>query len=183
MASATFHQSFHTRYYFRLNSEIAGADTDFDPALVFLALRAQADTAVVYRFDQEVSEFRAIAAHAHAPAAIRDAGVTLTQSASHWIFSLSEPDQGSANDDDRFERVLERLQYGVDRVLVIPLREKQRLLGLLTLGRRSPDVFAPEIAEIARRTGRALTAILERRSTEPERPRVPGTPLELAIRE
>jgi GAF domain-containing protein len=180
MASTAFHQDFHTRYYFRLNSEIVGADTDFDPALGFLAFQAQADTAVVYRFDQDVSEFRAVAAHAATPAAIRDAGVTLTQSASRWIFSLTQPDQGSANKEERFERFLERLQYGVDQALVIPLRAKERLLGLLTLGRRSPDAFAPEAIEVARRTGRALTAVLEGLAQQPERLPASGTPAELA---
>jgi len=181
MASAAFQYDFHTRYYFRLNAEIVGAETEFDPALIMLALQAQADTAFVYRFDQEVSEFRAVAGHADTPAAIRDAGVTLTPSASGWIFRLSDPEQGSANSNERFERFLERLQYSVDRMLVVPLRGKEQLLGLLTLGRRNSSAFAPEVLEIARRTARSLTGILERRVQEPERLRVVRTPDALAF--
>ena len=182
MASLAFQQSFHTRYYFRLNAEIVGADTEFDSALLFLVLQAHADTAVVYRFDQDISEFRAIAAHANRAAAIRDAGVTLTSAASQWIFSLEQAEQGSTNKEERFERFLERLQYGADRILVVPLRGKERLFGLLTVGRRSADAFAPEIVEIARKSGRALTAILERGAQKPDRRRIPATAQEPALR-
>ncbi len=181
MTSSAFRQDLHTRYYFRFNSEVAGEENGFELALVVLALQTQADTAVVYRFDQESSEFRGFAAHADRPAAIRDAGVTLTQSASQWIFSLTEPEQGSASKEERFERFLERLQYGVDRVLVVPLRAKERLIGLLTLGRRGSDAFAPDVAEIARKAGRGLATVLERRANKKERFPAAGVPAELAI--
>ena len=166
MATAAINEEFHTRYYFRLNSEIIGAETDFDPALAVLALQTQADTAIVYRFDQEKSEFQAMAAHSGVRATIRDTGVTLTPTVSQWLFTLIGAQQGSARTDERFERFPERLQQGVDQLLAVPLRNKERIVGLLTLGRRSQEEFSSEIVDIAQRTGRLLSAVLERDDLE-----------------
>jgi GAF domain-containing protein len=164
--AAAVEQEFHTRYYVRLNSAIVGAETDFDPALVVLVLQAQADTAIIYRFDEEKSEFQAIAGHSGERATIRDAGVTLTPAVSQWLFALTDARQGSAKADEYFERFPERLQYGVNQLLAIPLRNKESVLGLLTLGRRDQQEFSTDVLNIAQRTGRLLSAVLERDDLE-----------------
>jgi GAF domain-containing protein len=74
--------------------------------------------------------------------------------------------QGTASEDERFERFPERLQYGVDSLLAVPLRNAERLLGLLTLGRRSAEAFGPEVLPSAQRTGRLISAVMERDELE-----------------
>jgi hypothetical protein len=63
-----------------------------------------------------------VAVRATAQPLIRNAGVTLTVAASAWLFDLTEPKQGNAGTDGRFERFPERLQFGVETILAAPFR-------------------------------------------------------------
>jgi AmiR/NasT family two-component response regulator len=49
-------------------------------------------------------------------------------------------------------------------LLIVPLRAQEHLLGLLTLGRATEEVYEAGAVQIALRAGRLLTALLERDS-------------------
>jgi transcriptional regulator with GAF, ATPase, and Fis domain len=162
MASSTNAPDFRTRYYLRVDITSAEVESDFDPLLNTLAAQSRSDALTIYRFNPEANEFNAAAVGASAQPLIRNAGVTLTASASAWLSGLTEPAQGNATTDERFERFPERLQFGVEAILAVPLRGNERLLGLLTLSRREAGHFDAEVVQLAKRTARLIAAVIER---------------------
>jgi len=162
MASPTTAPVFRTRYYLRVDLSSAEVETDFDPILNTLTAQARADVLAVYRLDPDTNEFNAVALRASAQPLIRNAGVTLTAAASAWLFGLTEPEQGNAATNETFERFPERLQFGVDTILAVPLRKSEKLLGFFTLSRREGSGFDAETVHLAKGTARLIAAVMER---------------------
>ena len=103
-----------------------------------------------------------MALRASAQPLIRNAGVTLTAAASAWLYGLTEPAQGNAATNEKFERFPERLQFGVETILTVPFRNGEKLLGFLTLSRREGSDFEAETVRLAKRTARLIAAVMER---------------------
>jgi GAF domain-containing protein len=162
MASSIKGPEFRTRYYLRIDLSSAETESDFDPLLNTLTAQSQSDALAIYRFDPGANEFKAAAVRAAAQPLIRNAGVTLTAAASTWLFGLTEPAQGNAATDERFERFPERLQFGVETILAVPFRNGEKLLGFLTLSRCQGGDFDAETVQLAKRTGRLIAAVMER---------------------
>ena len=162
MATAIAAPAFRTRYYIRVDAPSAEAETDFDPLLSTLISQSRSDVLAIYRFDQDSKEFKAAAIRSGIQPLIRNAGVTLTEAASSWLFGLNEPAQGNAGNDERLERFPERLQFGVETILVVSFRSGEKLLGILTLSRRHGGAFDAEAVNLARRTARLIAAVIER---------------------
>jgi hypothetical protein len=162
MAATTTAPDFRTRYYLRVDLSSEKVETDFDPLLNTLTARSRSDALAIYRFDPETDEFQAVAVRSAAQPLIRNAGVTLTAASSAWLAGLTEPAQGNAATDERFERFPERLQFGVETILAVPFRSAEKLLGFLTLSRRKGGNFDAEIVQLAKRTARPITAAMER---------------------
>jgi GAF domain-containing protein len=162
MASSITAPEFRTRYYLRVDLSCAEVETDFDPLLNTLTAQSVSDALAIYRFDPDANEFKAAAVRSTAQPLIRNAGVTLTTSTSAWLFGLTEPAQGNAGTDERFERFPERLQFGVETILAVPFRNGEKLLGFLTLSRREGGNFDAETVQLAKRTARLIAAVMER---------------------
>jgi GAF domain-containing protein len=64
--------------------------------------------------------------------------------------------------DARFANLPEGLQYGFRRLLLVPLRAGDTLLGLVTVGRQTPDSFNLLQLTDAVRIARVMSVILER---------------------
>jgi GAF domain-containing protein len=92
--------------------------------------------------------------------------VTLSHPTSQWIESLAGPVQGKPAAEPNFEKFPEVLQYQLKHLLVVPLRTKNHLLGLLTLGRPNGASFDSAAIAVAQRAGRLLVAVLERDSLQ-----------------
>jgi GAF domain-containing protein len=152
----------YSRYYVHLDSAITESDTDH--ALLLDAARdlTESDTAIIYSVSAHELQLRAIAARSDSPSRLRDTGVTFSIEASRWLDTLSGAVQGAPRSDPHFEKFPEALQYQTKRLIVVPLRSDDRLLGILTVGRSKDLVFGPADVEVAQRAGRLLTAILER---------------------
>jgi hypothetical protein len=164
MAAFALQNIAQTRYYIRLDS--ATAETETDQALLLDVARLQTDSqaAVLYQVQPEASTLVALTARSTVQARVKEVGVTLSPSASGWIESLTHPVQGSHAGEPNFERFPEVLQYQLKRLMVVPLRTKDDLLGLLTIGRFAETAFDPKAIEAAQRAGRLLTALFERDS-------------------
>jgi GAF domain-containing protein len=162
MAAFLLDNIIQNRYYIRLDSGIAETETDYALALDAARLRTDSQTAVLYAFQPESSEVKAIAARSAAVARVKEVGVTLSHSTSQWIESLTGPVQGKPAAAPNFEKFPEVLQYQLKQLLVAPLRTDNHFLGLLTLGRRDSAVFDSAAIEVAQRAGRLLVAVLER---------------------
>jgi transcriptional regulator with GAF, ATPase, and Fis domain len=162
MASSITGPEFRTRYYLRVDLSSAETETDFDPLLKVLTTQSQSDALAIYRFDPRANEFKAVAVRTTGQPLIRNAGVTLTAAASAWLFGLTEPVQGNAATDECFERLPERLQFGVETILAVPFRNGEKLLGFLTLSRREGGNFDTETVQLTKRTARLIAAVMER---------------------
>jgi transcriptional regulator with GAF, ATPase, and Fis domain len=165
MAAFALADVIQTRYYIRLDSTVAGSETDH--ALLLDAARTQTDsqTAVIYGLQRETSELNGVTARSSITARVKDVGVTLSNATSQWIDSLAGAVQGTPAESN-LERFPEVLQYQLKRLIVVPLRTDNDLLGLLTLGRLADSSFDPLAIEVAQRAGRLLTAVLERDSLQ-----------------
>jgi len=77
-----------------------------------------------------------------------------------FLNELQTPLDARPADDRRIEKFPEVLQYRFGRLLVVPLRADQRLLGLLTVGRAGAHGFdideAASVAALARTLGAGL---------------------------
>ena len=89
-------------------------------------------------------------------------GVTFSAASSQWINSITGPAQGLPATDQNFDKFPEVLQYRLKRLLIMPLRAQEHLLGLLTLGRSTEEAYATALVRTAERADRLLTALLER---------------------
>ena len=162
MAAFALHPVAQTRYYIRLDSSVAGRETDYTFLLDASRVHTGSQTAVIYGFQPETSELTAIAAQSSAAARVKDVGVTLSAATSRWFESLTVPVQGAPSTEPNFEKFPEVLQYQLKRLIVVPLRTENEVFGLLTLGRFADGIFDQPALELARRAGRVLTAVLER---------------------
>jgi transcriptional regulator with GAF, ATPase, and Fis domain len=166
MAAFALQPIARTRYYIRLDSSAAGLETDHTLLLDASRLHTDSQTAVVYGFQPEISELNAIAARSSSAARVKDVGVTLSAATSQWLDSLANPVHGRPSAEPNFEKFPEVLQYQLQRLMVVPLRTENDILGLLTLGRFADSVFDQAALEVAHRAGRVLTAVLERDSLQ-----------------
>ncbi len=166
MAAFALQQIAQTRYYIRLDSSVAGTDTDHTLLLDAARLHTDSQTAVIYGLQPETSELTAFAAKSGSAAFIKDVGVTLSAATSQWFESLAAPAQGIPSSAPNFEKFPEVLQYRLKRLIVVPLRTENDIFGLLTLGRVADAGFDLLAVEVAQRAGRLLTAVLERNSLQ-----------------
>jgi GAF domain-containing protein len=166
MAAFALQNVSQTRYYIRSDSGAAETETDYALLLDAVRLQTGSETAALYEFQPETSEFNAITSRSSIGARMKDVGVTLSSTTSQWIGSLAGPTQGRPAAEPNFEKFPEVLQYQLKRLAIIPLRTENDLLGLLTLGRLIETTFEPADIEVAERAGRLLTAVLERNSLE-----------------
>ena len=162
MAAFAFQNVISTRYYIRLDSNLASRESDYAFLLDALQAKTSAQTAVIYLFQPETIEINAIAIRSSVRARLKDVGVTLSGATSHWLDSLASAVQGQPALERNFEKFPEALQYQAKRLAIIPLRTENTLFGLLTLGRSAEDRFEPGELDVAQRVGRLLTALLER---------------------
>jgi two-component system, response regulator PdtaR len=162
MAAFAFETINYSRYYIRLDSAIAEHETPLSILLDAALDRTESQTAIVYAFQPEELEVRGIAARSVVASRLRDTGVTLSVGTSRWLETLAGVVQGSPRSDANFEKFPEALQYQVKRLIVVPLRSEDRLLGALTLGRNTETVFEAHELDVATRAGRLLAAVMER---------------------
>ena len=166
MAAFALQPVAQTRYYIRLDSSVAGRETDYTFLLDASRHHTDSQTAVIYGFKPETSDLNAIAAQSSGAARVKDVGVTLSAATSRWFESLTVPVQGAPSTEPNFEKFPEVLQYQLKRLIVVPLRTENDILGLLTLGRFADGAFDQPALEVAHRAGRVLTAVLERDSLQ-----------------
>ena len=156
-------QSAEQRYYIRLNGTAAhAASREMDLLLGQLVTRGGADGAVVYRFDAAAEELHAVAIQARVSPKIPELGVTLSAGATAWLKKSAETLQVSPAVDIPFENLPEVFQYGFQRLLLFPFRAEYDLLGFLTLGRRSGELFDRQAVEGAETVASIVGALLER---------------------
>lgn len=156
-------QSAEQRYYIRLNGTAAhAASREMDLLLGQLVTRGGADGAVLYRFDAVAEELHAVAVQARVSPKIPELGVTLSAAATAWLKKSAETLQVSPAVDIPFENLPEVFQYGFQRLLLFPVRAEYDLLGFLTLGRRSGDLFDRQAVEAAAPVASIVAALLER---------------------
>jgi GAF domain-containing protein len=161
--SFEIHATEQPRYFLRLNASATAANNhDFAPLLEHLSGQANADGIVVYRFDSISGEFAAVAAQSNTGPRIPELGVTLGTEASAWLKRSREHVQFVLETDARFANLPEGLQYGFRRLLLVPLRAGDTLLGLVTVGRQTPDSFNLLQLTDAVRIARVMSVILER---------------------
>lgn len=166
MAAFALQPIVQPRYYIRLDSSVAGRETDHTFLLDASRLHTDSQTAVIYGFQPEASELNAIAARSSGAPRVKDVGVTLSAATSRWLESLAAPAQGTPWNEPNLEKFPEVLQYQLKRLIVVPLRTENDIFGLLTLGRLADDAFDQPALEVAHRAGRVLTAVLERDSLQ-----------------
>jgi two-component system, response regulator PdtaR len=166
MAACALQNIVQTRYYIRLDSSVAAAESDHTLLLDAVRLQTDAQTAVIYGFQQETSELSGFTARSGSAARVKDLGLTLSHPTSQWIERLAGAVEGSAATDSRFEKFPEVLQYQLSRLLVAPLRAQNDLLGLLTLGRSTDTPFNRSALGVAECASRLLAAVLERDSLQ-----------------
>jgi GAF domain-containing protein len=166
MAAFVLDNEIQNRYYIRLDSDISETETDHGLALDAARSQTGCQTAVLYAFQPESSDVKAIAARSAVVARVKEVGVTLSHPTSQWIESLAGPVQGRPAADPNFEKFPEVLQYQLKRLLIVPLRTEHHLSGLLTLGRTDSTGFDSTAIEVVLRASRLLVAVLERDSLQ-----------------
>jgi GAF domain-containing protein len=150
-------------YLFRLNAaEVISEGRDLAFILGPLIGRTRAQGAVVYRADEEMREFRAIAARADAAPRNPEVRTALGVEASGVIHQVQELFQTEPEKDERFSGLPEVLQYGFRQILLFPLRSEGRLLGILTLGRTEAEPFDLRNLHYVKSIARVVGAVLER---------------------
>jgi GAF domain-containing protein len=159
----------HKSFSFRLNAAEA-ATTGRDLAFILGSLlgRVNAGSAVVYRNDEERGEFRAIAARVDVAPRIPELGATLSVEATAALRQGDRPLQASTDTDPRFAGLPEVLQYGLKRLLVFPLRGRDGLLGVMTIGRASDQGFDLRAVQFALSVARVIEAVIERDALQEE---------------
>ncbi len=162
MAAVALQPIAPSRHYIRLDSSVAERETDHTFLLDASRIHTDSQTAVIYGFQPETSELNAVAARSSNAARVKDIGVTFSPATSRWFESLVAPAQGAPSTEPNFEKFPEVLQYQLKRLIVVPLRTENDILGLLTLGRFADGAFDQPALEVAHRAGRVLTAVLER---------------------
>jgi GAF domain-containing protein len=161
----------HKTYSFRLNAaEVAITGRDLAFILGSLLGRVNAGSAVVYRADteKERDEFRAIAARVDVAPRIAELAVTLGMEATAALRQSDRPFQTSADTDPRFAGLPEVLQYGLKRLLVFPLRGRDGLLGIMTIGRAGDEGFDSRAIQFALPVARIVEAVIERDALQEE---------------
>jgi len=159
----------HKTYSFRLNSAEA-ATTGRDLAFILGSLlgRVNAGSAVVYRTNEERDEFRGIAARVEVAPRIQELSVTLSVEATATLRQGDRPFQTSTETDPQFAGLPEVLQYGLKRLLVFPLRGRDGLLGVMTIGRAIDQGFDSRAVQFALPVARVVGAVIERDSLQEE---------------
>lgn len=150
------------RYYLRLDTAAESAEREFIPVLEGVLKESGAETAVVYRFKDDLDEFEALASRSRIPARIREVGATLSAEASAWLRQLNETRQGFPASDPDFESLPEVLKYGLRSVAVLPLRAEIGLLGFISLGCTRHEPFQPAALLTAFLLSGVIGAVLER---------------------
>jgi GAF domain-containing protein len=146
-------------------SATADIDSDLTIALFGSVVKAQAEVGVVYRLDAEAGRLEAIARQTTLPSPETDFDATLSGAASRWLEDLTEAVQGKPSRNQLFQELPEAVQHELGCVLVAPILGVEGLLGILTLGRRSPNCeFDADAVGVALRSARLLAASLERDS-------------------
>jgi GAF domain-containing protein len=166
MASLAMERVNRRRYYIRLNTAAADLDSNLTTVLEGTVLRAGADVAVVYRFDAAAGEFNAVARHTDLPMRVPDVGATLSDATTQWLEDIGGPVQGEPSLDPFFEKFPEVIQHRLERLLVTPLRGAEEWLGILTIGRSQDRAFDEDAIEVAQRSARLLSAVMERDSLQ-----------------
>jgi GAF domain-containing protein len=166
MASLAIEQADGRRYYIRLNTAVAEIDSDLTIVLEGAVAKTGGEVAVVYRFDAEAAEFNAVARRTDVPVRVPDVGATLSDATSQRLENLSGPAQGKPSLEPFFEKFPEVIQHRLERVLVTPLRGAEDLLGILTIGRSEDRDFDAAAIDVAQRSARLLTAVIERDSLQ-----------------
>ena len=131
MAAFALQEIVQTRYYIRLDSSVAATESDHTLLLDAVRFQTDAQTAVIYGFQQQTSELSGITARADNAPRVKDVGLTLSHPTSLWIERLAGAAEGRPAADSRFEKFPEVLQYQLNRLLIVPLRAHNDLLGLL----------------------------------------------------
>ena len=157
-------------YYIRLNTAAAQGTQELNLLLDELIARTRADGAVAYHFDPGIQELRAVATQPRFSPRIPELGVTLTAEATAWLRKEPGPGQESPREplqvtpatDMAFENLPEVLQCGFRSTLLFPFHGEYDLLGFLTLGRRSGDLFDPQSIRDAQPLAGIVAALLER---------------------
>jgi GAF domain-containing protein len=159
----------HKSFFFRLNAAEA-ATTGRDMAFVLGSLlgRVNAGSAVVYQDDEQRGEFRAIAARVDVAPRVPELSATLSSEATATLRLCNRPLQTSIDTDSRFAGLPEVLQYGLKRLLVFPLRGRDGLLGIMTIGRNSDQGFDLRAVQFALSVARLVAAVLERDALQEE---------------
>ena len=160
------------RYTLQLNVPTLPKQTHLALILKTAGCDTNADAAVFYRLDSETDELHAAAFHAWTAPRVPDVRVALSSVTCEWLHTLDEPAQGrttsgeSAAGESRYDKRVERfpevLQFGINRLLVLPLRIGKDLLGVLTLGRVTDEPFTEQAVATAADAARILTGLLER---------------------
>jgi GAF domain-containing protein len=149
-------------YYIRLDTSVAGIESDYGWLLDAVRTQVNCETIVLYQVHGETSSVKAVAARSGIAARVKDVGVRLEKAANDWIEALSGPVQGIPDSEPNFKTLPEVLQYELKRLLIAPLRTERHLLGLLTLGKSVETGFDLPMIEVAQQVARLLTAVLER---------------------
>ena len=151
------------RYFFRFNiRDVDAPNKDLNSVLHQLMLETDAQSAIIYRNDDESEEFRAIAGRSVLAPRIPELGVTIGRHATSVLRASTEPFQTLRADDDRFTSMPEFLQYRLLNLLFLPLRTADLLLGFLNLGRTIADPFRNCEIEAALPIANVVAAVLER---------------------
>jgi GAF domain-containing protein len=150
-----------SRYYIRLKTAHDTTE-EFIPLTSQLMERTRADGAVIYRFESELEEFRAVAMQSAVTPRIAELGMTLSPIASAWLRNSKNPVQVAPRESIAWENLPEVLQFGFRRILVLPLRSENDLLGLLTLGRNADIPFEAQEVQGTLPIIRLVRAVLER---------------------
>jgi GAF domain-containing protein len=166
MATLAIEPVAQRRFFIRLNSAVADPNNGFSIALDGLVLRAGADLAIVYRFDNRRGKLNAVARCSHPPTEIGDVRANLSCVTTRWLEDLAGPAQGNPSSDVRFEGLPEVIHHKLNRLLVVPLQGAEGLLGILTLGRLPDSEFNEAAIRIAEQSARLLAAAMERDSLQ-----------------
>ena len=156
-------------YSFRLNTaeaSLAGRDLAF--ILGTLLGRVKAASAVIYRTREERDQFQGIAASFEASAQVPDLSVSLSVDATVTLKQGERPFQTSIETDPRFAGLPEVLQFGLKKLLVFPLRDRDGLSGVMTIGRTSDQGFDSRAVQLALPAARIAGAVIERDSLREE---------------
>lgn len=153
------------RFRVRLSPGAVDA-VDFQFLLEAGLSRSNSEVAVVYRLDSNARAFNAIALQSGLRPLAADIQLVMRERESNWLKNLSGTVQLEPHTDRAFDMLPETLQYRLRRVLVTPIRTRDGLLGIFTVGCSADRAFTDVAVEEVTRVGRLLTAIFERDSLQ-----------------